>query len=276
MVLIREATKMFKVGKRNFYHKHKTYVILIFLFILNLVVFKSVKSENIYFKYRAINPSQEKTQTITVKKYLPEEVNPSDIVSLSDLKLEYDTAISRYYVYKEEVPLKPKEIRTFEVEVLDVWVVPEEEILEYKKQTNITLDYLIDTSYGVRAKEIAGTIYARLDKILTSQSDQELSRELHIGLYRENLIVIANIEEDISKMEKLLVKAGGPNAPEMLEDKKVISDSPSKNMAWIVIFSIIIFSVLLSGVLFFAWHSQVKITKDTLIAAKKASFPDEK
>lgn len=265
---------MLKVGKRHFYHKHKIYGILIFLLALNLIVYKSVKSENVYFKFTAINPSKEKEQTLMVKKYLPDEVKPSDIVSLGELKLEYDTSKSRYYLYKEEVSLKPKEIRTFEVEVLDVWLVPEEELLGLKKQTDRTLDHLIDTSYGVRAKEIAETIYARLDKIRVSQNDDELSRELHIGLYRENLIVVDKVKEDIFKMEKLLVKAGGPNAPEMLEDKKVISDSPSKNMAWIVIFSIIVFSVLLSGVLFFAWHSQVKITKDTLMAAKKSSFPE--
>jgi hypothetical protein len=74
-------------------------------------------------------------------------------------------------------------------------------------------------------------------------------------------------------MEKILATAGGPLAPEMLAKTKVKAESPTKTLTWIVIFTIIIFVGLLSGVLFFTWHRQTRLTREELLAAKKSAFP---
>jgi hypothetical protein len=75
-------------------------------------------------------------------------------------------------------------------------------------------------------------------------------------------------------MEKILVTAGGPAAPEMLAKTKIKADSPSKTMTWIVIFIIIVFIGLLTTVLFFTWQHQSRITTDTLAESKKSAFTD--
>ena len=60
----------------------------------------------------------------------------------------------------------------------------------------------------------------------------------------------------------------------MLTKTRIKADEPSKAMTWIVIFSIVIFTGLLAGVLFFTWYRQSRLTKEDLLAAKKAAFPD--
>jgi hypothetical protein len=128
------------------------------------------------------------------------------------------------------------------------------------------------TEYYEKADEIAGTIYPRLEEILVTQSDESVSRQRHIGIYRQNKIMLGEIKADMAKLEKIVVTAGGPPAPEMLSDVKVKADSPTKTMTWIVIFVIILFVGLLAGVLFFTWQHQAKLTKDALMASQKAAF----
>ena len=158
--------------------------------------------------------------------------------------------------------------------VEDIWIIPESELSDLRFSTKSVLARLKKTDYYVRAEEIADSIYSRLDEITESQDDEMVSRERHIGIYRGNLTVIAKIKEDIAKMEKALATAGGPLAPSILSKAKIKSEEPSKTMTWIVIFIIIIFIGLLAAVLFFTWIRQARLTKDALLSAKKAAFPE--
>ncbi|MBI3602550.1 MAG: hypothetical protein HY209_06650, partial [Candidatus Omnitrophica bacterium] len=238
------------------------------------VVSTSIQSGSIVFQIVAANPSKFKTQKVPVKLYLPAEAKAKDIMDNGGLDVEYDSEKNRYYVYKNEVELKPTEIKVFKVEVEDIWLVNKAELDENKQRVDIILSKLGDTEYYTRAKEIANTIYPRLETIAALQSDEAMSRERHIGIYRENQLTLAQIKDDIAKMEKILVTAGGPPAPEMLAKTKIKAEEPSKTMTWIVIFIIIIFVGLLATVLFFTWHSQTRLGKEELLSAKRAAFPE--
>jgi hypothetical protein len=228
---------------------------------------------SVRFRVVAVNPSKVRTQTIQVKTYLPGEVTPKDITDLGGLELEYDSEKSIYYVYKQNLELAPSEVRAFEVEVSDVWITPEKELEELKRWTDSIITRLEKTEYYPLAREKADSIYKRLNGIATSQADENVSRAQHIGIYRENLSTIAEIKEDIARLEKILATAGGPLAPDMLAKAKIKSESPSKTMTWIVIFTLVIFVGLLAGVLFFTWHRQSRFTREELLAAKESAFP---
>jgi hypothetical protein len=176
-------------------------------------------------------------------------------------------------VYKSSIELSPTEVRVFEVEVNDIWFIPDNSLKEVRERVNSIMQYLEKTEYYARAKEIADTIEPRLQEIATTQADENVSRSQHIGIYRQNQITLTQIKEDIAKLEKILATAGGPLAPEMLAKTKIKAESPTKTMTWIVIFIIIIFVGLLAGVLFFTWHRQTRLAREELLAAKKASFP---
>jgi hypothetical protein len=159
------------------------------------------------------------------------------------------------------------------VEVNDVWIVGAEKLDDLKRRTESVMTRLEKTDYYAMGKEVADSIYQRLKDIATSQIDDTVSRAQHIGIYRQNLETIAQIKEDIAKLEKTLATAGGPLAPEMLAKTKIKSESPSKTITWMIIFIIIIFIGLLAGVLFFTWHRQTRLTREELLAAKKSAFP---
>ncbi len=229
---------------------------------------------SVRFRIVALNPSKTKSQKMDIKYYLPQEVMPKDITDMAGLDLEYDSEKSIHYVYKPELELAPGEMRVFEVEVEDIWVVPQNKISDLKSRVEQIVLKLEQTPYYSKAKEIADTIYPKLDGILSSQSDDSLSRERHIGVYRQNQDVLGQVKEDIARMEKILVTAGGPPSPEMLSKTKIKAEEPNKTMTWIVIFIIIIFMGLLGSVLFFSWHRQSCINKEELLQAKKSAFPE--
>jgi len=239
------------------------------------IIVTSVNPGSVKFRIVALNPSKIKTQKTKVKYYLPAEVKPKDVSDTSGLELEYDSEKSIYYVYKSELELSPGEMHVFEVEVEDIWFVPDKQLADLKNRTNSIMDRLKEnTQYYEKAKEIADTIYPRTEEISATQADEAVSREQHIGIYRQNLLTIEQIKEDIARMEKILVTAGGPPAPDMLAKTKIKADEPSKTMTWMVIFIITIFTGLLAAVLFFTWHRQSRIGKDELLAAKKSAFPE--
>jgi hypothetical protein len=239
------------------------------------IVSTSLQSGSVKFRIAAVNPSKTKTQMLEVKSYLPAEVKPKDVMDAGGLEIEYDADRSIYYAYKSGVELAPGEARVFEVEVEDIWVIPTEKLDDVRKRVDSILARLEKTEYYAKAKEIADGIYPRLDEITAGQMDESVSRQQHIGIYRDNLKIMDQIKEDIARLEKILATAGGPPAPEMLTKAKIKAEEPSKTMTWIMIFIIIIFIGLLAGVLFFTWHRQSRITKEALFAAKQAAFPSE-
>jgi len=238
------------------------------------VVVTSLEPGSVKFRIVAMNPSKIKTQKIEVKYNLPAEVKPKDIMDTGGLDLEYDSEKYIYYMHKPEFELLPNEIKTFEVEVEDVWVVQDKQLDSLRSRTQDIMDRLQKTEYYGKGKEIADTIYSRLDEIAVSQKDDSINREQHIGIYRQSLETLTQIKEDIARMEKILVTAGGPASPEMLSKTKIKAEEPTKTMTWILVFVIIIFIGLLTGVLFFTWHRQARLTREELLSAKESAFPE--
>jgi len=240
------------------------------------IVSTSLAPGSVRFRIIALNPSKIKTQRVQVKNYLPIEVKPKNIADLGGLELDYDSAKSIYYLYKPDLELAPAEVRIFEVEVEDIWMVPEHKLADLRKRTNEILTRLEKTEHYAQAKDIANTIYPRLDEIAKSQVDEAVSREQHIGIYRQNLLTIKQIEEDIDKLEKILRPQAGAPIPEILEKARLKLNLPSKSATWLIILMIIVFLGLLAGVFFFVWQAQVRSSQDILKGAKDSAFPEEK
>ena len=206
----------------------------------------------------AVNPSAERTQLVPIRIDLPQEVTSKDVLSKGELKLEYDDKRSIYYVYKEGVPLQPKETRIFRVTIRDLWFIPKRELDDLKNYTNILLGKLEGSTYYKTGKSWAVASIEKLDEIETSQADESISRKARIGAYRYHRKAIERIKEDLARMEKLLTFTGGPPVPEMLEESPLKADAPSTTTTWLVIFLILVFLSLLGGQFFFTWQNKTK------------------
>jgi hypothetical protein len=221
----------------------------------------------------AVNPSDTKTQVIPVKVYLPAEVTPSDIFNPGGLDIEFDTSSSIYYLYKDGLELKPKETRIYRVELKDVWIIPQERLDALRGQTEAVLKRFEGTEYYENAKKLGDAIYMSLDTIARTQYDDTVSTKRHIGVYRNNLKIVDQIKEDITRLEKQLEITGSLPTPEVLENPNLKVDSPTKTTTWMIILVIMTFIGMIAGVFFLTWHTQAHLTKDVISGARKVAFP---
>lgn len=78
-------------------------------------------------KIIVVNPSADAVRTLPVKYYLPVDITRDDVLDAGGLEVEYDIENGQYYV-TGELELNPKESRTLEVRIRDVWNLPREEV----------------------------------------------------------------------------------------------------------------------------------------------------
>ena len=218
-----------------------------------------------------VNPSDSKPQSVPIKIFLPKEVTPKDVLDNAGLALQYDDSQAIYYLFKDAVPLAPKETKVFQVIVRDVWYVPEDQISSLRSQAQLLLGRLEKSSYADTAKQLGAQITQQLDGILSTQNDESLGRKTRIGAYRQHLVTLEQVKEELAQMEKLLAFAGGTPVPEMLEKSPLKSDAPSTKTTWLIIFMVVIFVGLLGGLFFFTWFQRARLTDVTSV--KQFAFP---
>jgi hypothetical protein len=240
------------------------------------IISSSLLSGSVKFRIVVINPSKTRVQKIQVKKYLPEEVKPKDVMELGGLELEFDSEKSIYYVYKNDVELRPGESRVFEVEVEDIWVIPDSQLADLKKQTGEILSRFENTRLYDQAKAIADPIIPLLGEIEKVQVDDTISRERHIGAYRENLTAINLIEKRLEELEKMLEPPPGVKVPEVFEKNRLKINLPTKTTTWLIILIIIVFLGILAAIFFFVWQMQIRSSQNVIDDAAKSAFPQQK
>ncbi|MBI4340960.1 MAG: hypothetical protein HY598_01615, partial [Candidatus Omnitrophica bacterium] len=232
----------------------------------------AIEREPVTMSVVAINPSEKETKVTNVRIELPKEVTPKDVLELGELELEYNEDRATYFVQKEAIALAPKETRVFEVQVRDLWFVDPAQLDSLKDYTKLLLGKLEKSDYYKTAKPMAESILQRLEEIASVQDDESLSRKSRIGAFRHHEGMIAEIKQDLVRMEKLLSFTGGVPVPEMMQESALKSDAPSTTTTWMVIFLILIFVGMLAGLFFFTWHRRAQVAQD-LAVVRKAAFP---
>ena len=245
--------------------------------ILLLLAATLVPAEAATLKLRMVivNPSTTKTQTKSVKSYLPKEVALKDVKDAGGLDLDYDAEKSLLYVSKD-VDLSPGETKTFEIMIDDVWVVAEDKLTALETRTNRVMEKLKDTPYFEQADLLAKTILGRLTEIAVTQNDTNVTRQQHIAYYRDNLRAMEGVLADLERLEKILVTAGGPPNIELMENSDVNLKSPSTKTTWMLIFIILIFISILGGAFYFTWQGQARVTENIFMREKDAAFSEFK
>jgi len=214
--------------------------------------------ETVTISVVAANPSADTPKTFPIRIDLPQEVTPEGVLDSGELKMTYDDQNGTYFLYKQEVVLKPKETRVFNVVVKDVWFILPKTLEDLEKHGNLILDRLKGSDFFDSGKEIMDSIKKRLDEISVKQSDEAVGQKVRIGQYRYNLQILAQIKEDLAKMEKLLTFQGSVPVPEILENSKLKSDAPSSKTTWLIILSIMVFMGLLGIQFYITWQKRVR------------------
>ena len=211
---------------------------------------------SIILKTMVVNPSKTKTQKAILKGFLPKEVKPEDVLNLGDLKIDYDVDKGLYYVYKEVV-LEPGESVAREVEIKDIWVIPESELVSLSGRTKEIVEKLRDSNYLEEAVSLSKDVDNKQADIVKEQRQAiDALPQTHIAVYRDNVEKLGQIKDNISRLEKMFL--------EYKLAKARSAEKVSVKTSWGIILAVIAGLGLLSFIFFIIWHKQAGVLKSPL------------
>ncbi len=168
------------------------------------------RADKLVLRIRAANRADE-VQTVQVRSNLPARAGTNDVISLGGLQLGYDVQNDVYYVHGE-VELGPREIRVYDVEMRDVWVVDAAGLDAIEAHARDLAGKLA----GGDAAENGAGLLAEIEKNLAAvrqlQDENAISRGVrpiqHIRAYEENLETLKRVRTDLGYLENLVLGAG--------------------------------------------------------------------
>jgi hypothetical protein len=241
------------------YGARKFLFFLAFILISIFLAVNSVEAGSIVLKIIAANPSKQDVQKIPIKAYLPKEAKPEDIMDKGDLEIAYDTQQGSYYVYGE-YELKPGEVLEKNIEMRDIWNIPNTELESLRAESSKIATMLKGTEFSDRISFLHNSIESKLNQIMESQKAVPTNPAQRISDYRENLKLFEGVKADLVLARSLLSQAKAlPTAA-----------------IWKIILAIIIFLGLLGASFYFLWQKQLKtIAKDdTFFVPKEEQEPE--
>ena len=214
---------------------------LCFLVLAAACCVTAYAGSNVVFKLVVVNPSKDEAQTATVKSYLPREVKSEDIFNKGELQAIYDAERGAYFVYGE-VALKPAEVWEQEVELRDVWFVPDAEIASLKAEADKYVPLLKDTEFAERVKFLCHSINEKLEQVEQLQKLEPSNPEQRIAGYRDNEKVLEAVRAQLADVRALLVQAR----------------PLSMGAVWGMILAIVVFLAILGGTFYVIWFRQLR------------------
>ena len=163
---------------------------------------------DIRLKIAVVNPSAAKEQTMPVRFDLPRGIEPSDIIDIHGMELKYAFDKGVYYVY-QVLTLRPSEKKILEVELRDIWLIPDKEIKRLNEHTDAMTVKLKKTKHFKDGSTLAKKIEERLDEITAKQEESSLNTRSRINSYYENIASLEQAKEEIGMLENLVIDTGG-------------------------------------------------------------------
>jgi len=151
-------------------------------------------------KILAVNPTDGPLNTVVTHR-LPPEVTPENVVDKGTMDIKYDTNLVAYYV-TTAVVLNPRETRTLNIKVKNVWVLDPEYIEKVKTQLRQTVLSLEGTRYQETAEKLYEKTSEQIDRIIGEQAEEK-SIQKQIELYRSHMKQLKQIETGVLSLSAL-------------------------------------------------------------------------
>jgi len=167
-------------------------------------------ADKVVLRIRAANPINT-VQTVQIKANLPPRVGTNDVTAPVGLEVGYDIKSDRYYVFGE-MELGAKEIREFDVEIRDIWMVDVSEITSLKEHAKQLVDKLEGSDFHENAAGLLAEIEKNLEAVTVLQDESGIGPGIkpmqHIRAYEANLETLKRIKTDVGYMENLVLGTG--------------------------------------------------------------------
>jgi hypothetical protein len=189
--------------------RHRTACVFA-LCLFALGVCMQANAGTIVLRILATNPS-DKPQTVQVKSNLPPRVGTNDIVSLGDLELGYDVKNGVYYVHKEAA-LDPGQTATYDVEIRDIWMIPEKDLADLGAQSKSLVAKMTGHKLYESAQALQRDIARQVDQIAAARDAGLMKPGVkpidHIRAYEASLKALGSVRRDLGRLENLVLGAG--------------------------------------------------------------------
>ncbi len=166
-------------------------------------------ADKIVLRIKATNPTDRK-QAVEIRSSLPPRVGTNDIISLGGLDLGYDVRNSTYFVHKT-VDLGPRDGVAFDVNLRDIWRIPEAELGQIGKHATELVRKLKGSDSHANATALLGEIERSVEGIRKAQAENAVGNVpavQHINAYESNLNSLKRVQRDVGHLENLVLATG--------------------------------------------------------------------
>ncbi|MDP6631372.1 MAG: hypothetical protein QGH29_10425 [Kiritimatiellia bacterium] len=178
--------------------------------LLSLLLAGVASADKVVLRIRAANPINT-VQTVQIKANLPPRVGKEDVSLPVGLELGYDIKSDRYYVFGE-MELGAKEIREFDVEIRDIWVVDLNDVTSLQEHAKQLVAKLAGSDYAENAAGLLAEIEKNLASVSSLQGESNIGPGIkpmqHIRAYEANLETLKRIRTDLGYLENLVLGTG--------------------------------------------------------------------
>lgn len=175
-----------------------------------LLVGTQTLAARVVLRIQAGNKRTDISQKVEIKSNLPPRVGTDDILELDGLELKYDVKNDLYFVHSQ-LDLVPGEIRIFNVEINDIWSIPDGELDMVRKRAKDLVDMLRESDYHETATGLLEEIDRNLDLVAEFQAANAIDRvptPQHIRAFDANERVFKHVKRTIGRIENLVLGTG--------------------------------------------------------------------
>lgn len=237
------------------------------------------------FFITAENPSDQPLKMM-VRSYLPKEIKSDDITDRLDFNLVFSQNKNRFALEKED-NFTAKEIKKYQITLRDIWYIPQGDLDFLRKQAEKLVVLFKETPYEKYADQQCAFIFDSLDKIKQLQDEVASSTVLEDRM-RASVLNNQRLELIRKKMRELqdllpevALKKDNLKPIEQIKHliKKIVDTrdlilvafgiQPNKPITWWLIFGIMGFMALLTGVFYMTWLKKLQENKWVSKAGKQ-------
>src|SRR3989338_2029466 len=258
--------------------------------VFSLGAMRRMEEENkegireVKFSITAENPSDQPLKMM-VRSYLPKEIKSDDVLEKLDFDLVYSRNKNRFTLEKED-NFAAKEVKRYQITLRDIWYIPQGDLDFLRKQAEKLVVLFKETPYEKYADQQCAFIFESLDKIKQLQDEVASSTALEDRM-RASVLNNQRLELIRKKMRELqdllpevALKKDNLKPIEQIKHliKKIVDTrdlilvafgiQPNKPITWWLIFGIMGFMALLTGVFYMTWLKKLQENKWTSKAGK--------
>jgi hypothetical protein len=178
-------------------------VLVLWFFAMALFVCPGEVLANVGVNIVVVNPSENRTQTMTINYELPPGLRRSDILETGVLQAEYDVSRALFYV-TGEIVLNPKETRTVKVIIRDIWKIPPEKFDNILSMLEGKIKSLQGSADPETLELASHELLSRLESVRKYQQENVGDVQKRMEIYTSNTDKLRRIEDDIFSLERML------------------------------------------------------------------------